>query len=1179
LRVLALLAQPSGEEPTKEELERRLLKHHESTSDYERGEERRRFHDLIDPRLCLYRLRAEALLRRPRASDMVPRLMDRLRRGGEEPWRYGQGFDFFYRDAIPLVVDAALACLGDIEALLDSVTEEIERKFAEAPAYRWIDLAELLISRPEHTRRALLLLDQAANHLHEHPTDGEGHCGALLRAASLAQPRDSDQARDLFHRAVAVAREMNDDLSDRMGFLARAAQGLGSELDEAASRDLAAQLARLTEETRIYVRDGDRYPWESVLHAVLALHPPSGYALFARWSELGHLVIRADMHELALGVLELGALTPTQALALLRLSGDGYATSQAFLAILDAARQPNGSPSRELRDIVASTVRWVLRDLDRDERPSQARRLQKWLVQNGLGDWAEARALQEYLSFDAEYPRKDGGSDFEPIRSTDLPERSPFDWAHFFGSEPVAMRLTERFEALQQVPDGYALRGDFFSQARKRLLPSERATYLQALVELPDRRLYRDEYLDEWEHCLSDWRHIPSVQQWAEVGMLELARRHLPGVLGYQYQARESLERLLRLPFVQPAGWLDLLGPALSDWVERLESWQLYLIAEVLALGLSPPQRRDLLIEALGRGEQAIESRRGVPLPPPPSWALYGDDRRTPLATLLHILLGEPDTRIRWSCLHALREMRLQDDTELLAALMARLDVQDSGGFLPADTRFLWISARAYLLIFVARFAQDHPQPLLPHAQTLLRHALSTDFPHAQIRELARRALLAVTEAIPGVLDDDALRRLDALHEPVSTETTAEHRMWGLADTRSHDGRFSFCSMDTLPYWYAPLGRRFGINADAVAAQAETWICDRWGIFGNQAWEVRRRRFSDRDWGLASNRHGSLPTIESYQLYLEYHAMHLVAGQLIDSRPLIKTRDDWESASWEYWLAPHLPTMQRHWLSELRDPVPLEPALHGRAQPPLPSWLEPELPAAFDRGLGLTPCGRADRLIVAARVGVNARDRRETQQVESALVSPQTAHSLLRALQSIGDPHAYRLPPAGDDLEIDEPGFVLTGWIGDRSHENQLDGRDPLLHLMSTGHSSFPRAVQEALGVQTDAIGKRYLEIQRSEVAIAEISAWSDLTHDTEYAEYSEGWRLWISIDRLLEYLRDQQRCLIIEFQIDREQRREERRGFGFSQYKPPATLIYILHPDGHLESLVHHCCLGSADR
>jgi hypothetical protein len=1173
LQVLALLTELSGNEPDKRELEQRLLKFHEKTSEYERGEELKRFHSMVDPRFHLYRLRAEAIVHRPDIANLLPRLTDALSRGTEERWRYGRDFDFYLRDALSPLAESALACTGDFGVFLDALAETISEKFGNGAPSFWIDLAARLVTHPNQIRRGLNLLDRAAKHLAEYPINGQEHCGELLRAAALAQPHDPELGADLFHQAVKVARELNDDLCDRLRYLAGSAEGLKNDLNETEARDLSARLVRLTEETRIYVANEDAYPWNRVFRAVLGLHASSGYALFTRWTDLDHLGIRSDVGELSRTCLEKGHIRPSQALGLLRLGWNGDGIADAFLSILDATLAQSRMQSNTFRNQLRCIVSWVLRDISRGARADCARRIQDWITANGGSHLPEGQPLREYLAFLAAYPRQE--TSFSHPQESNWSARTPdekVDWDLYFGRAPISARLPELLAGLRELP-GYQDRGTFYEHARQRISPSERPAYLQALLELPDERVYADEYLKEWKACLDSWGHSHSVQQWADSGIPELARRHLPGILGYPFQVDKHLRRVLSLPFVKPERWLDLLAPALADWVERLGAWQLYPVAGVLASGLTPQQRKDLLEEAIVHGERALEERRQKPLPSLPAWQVYGEDRATPFATLLYTLLGHPDTRIRWSCLHALRDMDLQNEPVLLSALIERLDTENVGGFLPTNSSFLWMSAHAYLMIFFARFALDHPAALRPHVETLLRQALSRDFPHAQIRELAKRALLAVDDGIPGTLDVTTRQRLEAVNRPIEVQVIQGMRRH-LSDARSYEGRFNFNPMDTLPYWYAPLGWRFNLGGGEIATLAEKWICDRWGFFGRNVPKPGKRR-RDRDWHLVTNHHGSFPVIEEGRTYLEYHAMLLVAGELIDSHRITLEYPDSDYDSWEYWLQNHLPTRSRLWLSELRTPAPLEAQLHGLA-PHQEGWLKPTVPDAFDNCLGLRSAGKNEFLIVAADVDIHESERREHHRIESALVSPQSAHALLRALQAIGDPTPYRIPPAGNDLEIDEPSFSLRGWIGETSGEKELDDHDPLLYGMYTGLPRFPQAVQEALGVRPDPLGKCYLDRSDPNQLIAEITTWNEPHEDKEHAEYSSGWRLQIKLDRLLNYLQAQQRSLILEVQIDRkEQRYGQKKDFD---YKSPAVLLYLLRADGHLETLEHHYRLGPTD-
>ena len=1173
LQALALLTELNGHEPDKQELEQRLLKFHEKTSEYERGEELKRFHSMVDARFHLYRLRAEAIVHRPDIASLLPRLIKALNRGTEERWRYGRDFDFYLRDALPPLTEAALACTGEIDAFLDTLTETISSKFGDGAPTHWINLAARLLIHHDQIWRGIALLDRAACYLAEHPINGQEHCEELLRAAALAQPHDPAMGSDLFHQAVKVARELNDDLCDRLRYLAGCAEGLRNDLDETEARDLSARLARLTEETRIYVANEDAYPWTCVFRAVLSIHAPSGYALFTRWTDLGHLDIRSSVVELSQTGLRKGHIPPSQCLGLLRLGWSGRGETETFLSILDTTLAQRGMQSNTFRNQLRRIVYWVLRDISREERTDCARNIQDWITANGCDHLPEGRSIGEYLAFVTTHPRQETSSNHPQVSEwSERTTSEKVDWNLYLGQAPIPARLPELLTGLRALP-GYQDRGTFYEQARQRISPSERPAYLQSLVDLPNEQVFADEYLKEWEACLDTWRYSPPVQRWAESGMPELARRHLPSILGYPFNADKRLTRLLRLPFVKPERWLDLLAPALADWVERLGAWQLYPLAGVLAVGLSPQQQKVLLEEAIVHGERALEERQLKPLPSLPVWQFYGEDRTTPFATLLYTLLGHPDTRIRWSCLHALRDMDLQNEPAQLSALIEQLDTENVGGFLPANSSFLWISARAYLMIFLARFAVDHPAAVRPHVEKLLRHALSKDFPHAQIRELAKRALLAMDDGIPGTLNTATRQQLEAVNRPIEVQVIEGIRRH-LSDTRSHKGRFDFNPMDTLPYWYTPLGRRFNLCGDEIATLAEKWICDRWGFFGHNVLQSRKRH-RDRDWHLATNGHGSLPVIEEGRTYLEYHAMLLVAGELIDSRPNTLEHPDSDYDSWRYWLQNHLPTRSRFWLSELRGPVPLEAQFHGLTMPHN-AWLQPTIPDAFDNCLGLRSAGKNEFLIVAAEVDIHEPGRREHHRIESALVSPQSAHALLRALQAIGDPTPYRIPPAGNDLEIDEPGFSLRGWISETSGEKELDGHDPLLYGIDTGLPRFPQAVRDALSVQTDSAGKRYLDRSDPNQLIAEITTWSEPHEDKEGAEYSSGWRLQIKCDRLLNYLRAQQRCLILEVQIDRKEHH-----YGQEkdyEYKPPAVLLYLLHADGHLETLEHHNRLGPTD-
>ena len=139
--------------------------------------------------------------------------------------------------------------------------------------------------------------------------------------------------------------------------------------------------------------------------------------------------------------------------------------------------------------------------------------------------------------------------------------------------------------------------------------------------------------------------------------------------------------------------------------------------------------------------------------------------------------------------------------------------------------------------------------------------------------------------------------------------------------------RFHFDSVDTLRYWYEPASGIFAdVSTNEVALVAERWILDRWKESA-EVWrwadEPRKWRYPERDWHLWANDHGSMPTIERYNTYLEWHAMCCAVGELLNTRHLALT-ESFDFDRFENWLARYQLAYPPRWLADLRGPKPPE---------------------------------------------------------------------------------------------------------------------------------------------------------------------------------------------------------------------------------------------------------------
>jgi hypothetical protein len=247
-------------------------------------------------------------------------------------------------------------------------------------------------------------------------------------------------------------------------------------------------------------------------------------------------------------------------------------------------------------------------------------------------------------------------------------------------------------------------------------------------------------------------------------------------------------------------------------------------------------------------------------------------------------------------------------------------------------------------------------------------------------------------------------------------------------------------------------------------------------------------------------------------------------------------------------------------------------------------WFRRNDPTEYEAALGIGESGHEGEIVVEGGIQEHDSRRRGRVSVSSALVSPDTATALLRALQTT-DPGNYRLPYAGEEdefgvSEISEPGFVLEGLVtGWRREREYLDEHDPLTRDIKGPFSLLGRDFIDTLGVSMSDDFLTYSEPNGNVVARLEV--WSDDPQERERITkaFSAGERLRVRAEALLDYLRRRSMDLVMEVQITRnvERRYDTESYLKEREYDPGRSAIYVLRRDGSLETLAGRRPLGSA--
>jgi hypothetical protein len=229
--------------------------------------------------------------------------------------------------------------------------------------------------------------------------------------------------------------------------------------------------------------------------------------------------------------------------------------------------------------------------------------------------------------------------------------------------------------------------------------------------------------------------------------------------------------------------------------------------------------------------------------------------------------------------------------------------------------------ARLWLLIVLARLAADRPAQIAPYRALLERVASSRQFPHVAMQAFAIDALRPIATLLEARDRDELLARLAVAnkspfpYQPRQDYANGRHISRPDSAPRLDDA--FHLDYDFNKYQVERLCHVFGCASWEVEDAITRWV-RRWDGSIRAMHDCPRSGSYEDSWSS-----GTVPDTDRYGGYLGWHALMLVAGEMLRSR--IVTGDDWGGDAWAHFLAEYrLSRADGHWLSEATDLFPLD---------------------------------------------------------------------------------------------------------------------------------------------------------------------------------------------------------------------------------------------------------------
>lgn len=733
--------------------------------------------------------------------------------------------------------------------------------------------------------------------------NAESRCDAYQRLARAVFPASSAEAAAYFNRAVEISGRIGDENLDRWSALLHLAEASAR---EDLARPLSAyRLSRFAELTYEYLVRDKHFDWERTVDALLGLCATSALAALSRWRDRGFGFAGRLLKVAVYGLVRSGRLP---AIAPVALSG----IDAGWDGLGDIKRAVDAETNPDRRRLALRVGYRYLRVVPHDE-----------------ATWAGLAELGRAL--DVELPDMDRllastraaiapkALESGPLHTTDgFTQRREPDWNHLFEgvdlANPEALRRT--YADLRTYDPPYQL-DEFYRQGVQRSGPGKMAEFVLAIAGWSDFGIF--ELRNLLDAVPESGSRLLSVRKALREATLAACRNNPRYARRRGWGSVFPFERLRAQGIVSDEEVVASILQGFAGQVDTLDAGQFFLLLDPLASCLSSDDADGVLNFGLNLLEDVMRPEDGDGpwhdgLMPPLSC-------EEALAGYIWVGLGSPAAAERWKTAHVVRTCLELDWRALLSSLATRASAGSATPFADQGLVFYGWHAQQWLLLGLARGAIDRPAAVEPFLPFLVS---SSSEEHVVIRHFAGETLKTLHAA--GVVPQEIVAGLDAIN--VSCLPLDVYSGWrdrssddeAESESELSDEEKYYFGIDISPYWFAPLGRAFGVNEASVERRARKVLRERMGLsYGKTRDDARYKRkiFHGHE---TSHSHGTMPRVDDLRAYNSYHAMMLVAARLLESHAVGKS-DEEPRNDFQQWLERQLLTRaDGRWLADRRDP-------------------------------------------------------------------------------------------------------------------------------------------------------------------------------------------------------------------------------------------------------------------
>ncbi len=1062
---------------------------------------------------------------------------------------YRYGYEFKFINTFLCIKLLELVFYLNINGAIKKIKETFTiKKQVNIPLF--LEIAEKISDSKKFHQSVLEILNEIDREINQIIIPGSDQIDYYTRATFIASQISYEIGKHYFDKIVSCSNGIDQEAHSQINCIGK----IISSENMLNKPQLASDFARYVEYCAESLSGWDHFPWDNALKSLMRLDLETTFVVLCQWDHRNVIDIDDYLSTVLIYALKRNYLDHLTAAGLIPLTFYSYGLDEIIPILTE---QFNKAKNPKIKALFTDNLIPHIKIKYSNE---VCQNLFKIFLDNIKIDAVNSETIVELKLYNQSLTKL---LKLKPDRETSIESKTNSKLKreyikHFSKLKIINQSEVESlFIGIQNETINHYINGSIIVELiLGKVSIADQIPFLDILVNLNSKILYYWPFEIILEKLFEKWEFNPQIKAWKKGKFQIVLANYFNYFISNDYLNSSDLKKLATLFNTNNIEISISIKELIPIYLNELSASLLYDLFEFTSCGSSKEDRLLIMEWALSEWSKKIKDNfKDVNFYNGKSLPLHPD---IVVAKFIRYNLGHSDKRIRWRACHSLRWLVKMKKTSILDQLLNDQNELTCELFQHPSYTFYWLSAKLYLWITIERLCQEIPADLITYSNNFINELQNPNLNHSLITSFIKSVCTELTKSDKWLYSYKEKKILENTLAGSSSKKAKQKKL-NVPKTKFH-----FDSMDTLPYWFKHLGQIFGVSEYDVAYIADKYI-SQWGFTNN---DVDNCYVKNKKWNLTSHRHGSENTIENLQTYLEFHAMFCTAAELIHSKPVvIKTK--WDD-TFEDWLNDWGICWNNLWLSDLRDPLPLEGKYRNKERNRT-DWEWGIGLNDFNNALGINGELKRNYIVINMYSTIYHGKDYETCHISSALIDEKVGKSLLITLQS-SNTYEYSIPFEDDkdhDATNEQSHFTMAGWLKRvEAKKNGLDHIDELCNdinksrcIPGTDFLNWSKAI-----LSNDS---RYSYLPNKPFdKLTLFETWNNTPKESNYDDFnSNGNRLLMKKKTLLNFLKSKNKCLIVSCEFTRSVERIQK-DYSERNFDNTYKLLYLIYPDGKTETI-----------